>query len=400
MPEQAALRVGFVGAGRRVREIYLPALTALRREFEVVGFASRHGASAREFAVATGTTAYVGAAELATAANVDLIVVAVGAQANAGVAIEAIATGRAVLLETPIGLTPADGHRVVRAAARSASPIGIAEQKAFLPWEVFKRQLIASGALGRVVVVENDYRSTDYHAMAQLRMMLPSGARPILAQATRLVTPLAHQAPAGMASETWTVGTVAFDDGSLITHRSTTAYARTPFRTFRSLRVYGTRGSLVNQDISVLDGEGRTVTVAVRTWPGGGDAPARIECVLPGDVTVTWSSPAPAAALSDDQIGVAHHLIGMAEAIRHKTAVPYGPHQALLDVEMADALTASTRRSGAPVVIDHRCADAACVPRRRPAVARQRLAMVASQFTGSRLARRAAARVRQLGWSR
>ena len=41
------LRVGVVGAGRRVHEMYAPVLSALRGDFEVVGAASRTPASAR-----------------------------------------------------------------------------------------------------------------------------------------------------------------------------------------------------------------------------------------------------------------------------------------------------------------------------------------------------------------
>ena len=363
------LRVGVVGAGRRVHEMYAPVLSALRGDFEVVGVASRTPASARRATAVLGGAPYENLATLARDARPDLLVVAVAAPANASVALQAIETGCAVLLETPIAVGAADAARVCAAAGRSPAPFAVVEQKPFLPAECFRRRLIDAGALGQVVVVENDYRSYDYHAIAQLRRYLAHDALPVTARAVRArfaLDPYERRDEAGGAApgprvEQWDLGTVTFDDGTLLMHRFTSAYKVAPFRTFQSLRIYGTRGSAVNGEIVVLDAQGRSVRLRVEeNTPGAGRAPRSITATLPGGQTVGWDNPFIDLGFTDDQVGVALHLVVLREAIAGGRQALYSAHDALRDVEILEAFRRSAEADGRPVPVTHRCGNPRC----------------------------------------
>lgn len=369
------LRAGIIGAGRRVREFYTPILEALRDEFEVVGVTSRTPAAARNAAMVLGGVGHEDVARMARELHPDLLVVAVSPESNASVAIEAIETGCAALLETPLGMDAADAALVCLAAARSRAPVGVAEQKPFLPAECLKHQLIERGTLGQIVVVENDYRSYDYHAIAQLRRYLSRDAVPVTAHgvhATFALDPYERADSAGSTStsgervEHWELGSVTFDNGALLVHQFTSAYKTAPFRTMRSLRIYGTRGSAVDDEIVVLDAHGRSVRALIderATRPGL--APAAMTATLPGVNTVEWRNPFVGCDFTEDQVGVALHLRALSAAIREHGKPLYGPHEALRDIEILNALRRSAARNGIPVPVTHQCGDWRCA---RPAV--------------------------------
>ena len=371
------LKVGIVGAGRRVRDLYVPVLHALRDTFEVVGGVSRTRVSAERLAAMAGGRAYDSLPAL-RAERPDLLVVAVDAASNARVALEAIASGLPVLLETPIAADLPSGRRVVQAAARGGQPVGIAEQKPFLPWECFKRRLIDAGVIGRVTVVENDFRAVDYHAIAQLRRYLPADAAPLWVRAVRVraaldpfVSNTGERVPAG--PETWMLATITFTDGLLAVHHASTAYKKAPFRMAASLRAYGTRGSIVGSEVAALDASGCTARLHIGGPDGtasDGRAADRLVATWSGGADITWDSPLPGAGLDDDQLGLAQHLLAMRDSVTRGSRPLYGPHDALLDIEIGDATERSARRGGVPVFAGHACADPTCRP--LPAIASMR----------------------------
>ena len=368
----SVLRVGVVGAGRRVLDMYAPVLGELRDDFEVVGVTSRTAAAARRAAEVLRVRPHRDIQALVRDARPEILVVAVYAPANGAVALAAIETGCAVLLETPVAQELVDARRVTGVAARARAPVGVAEQKPFLPWEYFKRQLIEAGALGQVIVTENDYRSYDYHAIAQLRRYLSPDAVPRRAQATRATFALDSYARAGEGGATtagprveqWEIGTVTMDDGSLLIHRYTSASKVAPFRTFQSLRIYGTRGSAVNDEIVVLDAQQRSVRLRVEETGAArsGLAPASIAVTLPDGEVVAWENPFAGRGFTDDQVAVALHLIALRDAVAGRGAPLYTSHDALRDIEALDAFRRSAAADGAPVDVRHTCGDPRCTP--------------------------------------
>jgi predicted dehydrogenase len=352
------IKVGIVGAGTRAAGVYLPLLRAMSDSFTPCGIVSRSRASAASLGREDGISGFGSIEELCSSNRPDLLVVAVSAAANGAVALEALTSGCAVLLETPLALHVSDSRNIVEAAQKCKQPVGVAEQKPFLPWECFKQRVTESGALGRVMVVDNDFRSHDYHAMAQLRRYLQDAARPLRAQAvgtTFDLDPLrstADAAGAGPREDRWEIGTIEFDDGSMLMHRYSTAYKKTPFRTFRSLRVYGTAGTIVNEDIAVVNDHGLAVSLDVTVDRRPGLAPLQLSARVPTGPSVTWINPFALYPFSDDQVAVASHLMAMRGSLEGTGRPLYAPAQALLDLELVAALRRSIALGGRPVSIN------------------------------------------------
>lgn len=374
-----------VGAGRRAREIYLPILRAQSESFRLVGLVSRSRSSAECLASAAAVPAFDSVSVLCRETGPDLLIAAVSADGNASIGFEIARARRAALLETPLALNTRVAHRLGRALHGTGRPVGVAEQKAFLPHECFKQMVIQAGAVGRVAVVENDFRSRSYHAVAQLRRYLPSEALPTWVRSTRAVSPLpafidSQGEPRPPGREEWKLAHIVFTDGSVAMHHASTAFKVAPFRHHPSLRVYGSRGSIVGDSLAVADASGRTVFVHadVRSGP----STEQIGVRLPDEREIVWRNPVAEFGYTDDQVAVALHLVAMRDAIRDGAPPLYGIHDALVDLDILDAMERSEARGGAPVFIRHKCSDPGCRPMSIAEAAAARLTQAARALAG------------------
>jgi len=354
------IRVGFLGAGKRVRCMYLPVLRALPQLFEVAGLTGSYPASTLRSSQELGTPGFDDVESLVRDAALDLLVVSVGAAANAEAALSALQTDCAVLLETPLALAHDQAAQIAQAALAHGRPVGVAEQKPYLPLECFKRQVIDAGVLGRVISAHNDFRSYDYHAIAQLRRYLDKDAAPVTARCVRAgfeLAPFTRRSDAGRVpgpkEEIWELGTVSFSDGSLLVHNFTSAFKATPFRmdTDPSLRIYGTRGSWVGDQLLALNDFGETESFPIQRHTDGRGETLRYETVLPDGALLVWENAFAGLGFDDDQCGLAEHLVAMHGAVRGSEAPLYSPEDAALDVALMHALRVSAHHDGTPVAL-------------------------------------------------
>ena len=145
------MRIGFVGCGRAVVDLHLP---ALRRAggFEVVAVAdvepARAAAVAGEHASAR---AYADAAALAADERVQLVAVCSPPSAHAEAAHAALDAGRHVFVEKPLTLDPAEADALVDAAAGRTAITGFNLR---LHRQVLAaREALAAGRLGGLRLV-------------------------------------------------------------------------------------------------------------------------------------------------------------------------------------------------------------------------------------------------------
>jgi predicted dehydrogenase len=150
------IRVGVIGAspdGGWAAAAHLPALAALDR-YEVSAVATTRAESAARAAETWGARhALTSAAELAGHPDVDLVVVSVRAPAHAAAIRPALAAGKHVLSEWPLGATLAEAEELAAAAARTGVVTAIGLQALRSPSVRWVRDLVAGGAVGRVDAV-------------------------------------------------------------------------------------------------------------------------------------------------------------------------------------------------------------------------------------------------------
>ena len=345
--------------------VYLPVVRALGDRLEAVGFTSRDSGKGASAAAELGLPWFPHMAALAREAKPDLIALCVPPAANVPLAREAMRLRLPVLMETPVSPRLGEARALVRDALREQALIGVAEQKPYLPMEQFKAKLIASGALGRVRLAQNDYRSYDYHAIAQLRAYLPrrgGGCRRV--RCLSVQTPLpSFRGQDGRATrprmEKWDLATLEMGDGSILIHNFSDASKSAPFRIRPLQRVLGEAGSLADTEIAGVGPDGAAFRTEVGVeWDGARRAPLRLTAHWPGGSAV-WENPFPETGLGEDQIALACHFMAMRDASRGKGGPLYSLSEALIDLEILTAMRFSARMGGAAIPLPFGPAKAA-----------------------------------------
>ena len=150
------IRVGIIGAsaeGGWARESHVPAVQALDGlEFVAVATNSQKtaDASARAFGVAK---AYGNGRDLVQDPETDLVTVATRVPDHRGLVLAAIAAGKHVYCEWPLGRGIAEAEEMAQAARAAGVHVAIGLQLRASPVVRRARELIASGAIGRLLSV-------------------------------------------------------------------------------------------------------------------------------------------------------------------------------------------------------------------------------------------------------
>lgn len=144
------LRVGIVGADTKAswaKVSHVPAVQGLPG-LRLAAVATRHEATAREAAEAFGAEHwFADPSEMVRSNAVDLVTVAVRVPAHRELVLAALAAGKAVYCEAPLGRSVAEAEEMAAAAAGRFAAIGLQARRN--PAARRAAELIAAGAIGR-----------------------------------------------------------------------------------------------------------------------------------------------------------------------------------------------------------------------------------------------------------
>lgn len=239
------LKVGIVGAGKRVHEMYAPVLNS-NPDIEVSGFWNRDAVKGQKLTDAFGYTRYTDLGKLARES--EALVIVVNSSALTQVELECISYGKPLMAETPVWT-----KEVVTAAQKAGIPFQIAEQTPWLPTEQFKMMLLERSEFGRPHTVVNDFRTFEYHGLAQLRRYIGFDKVPTEVCGMSHGVPMAPFRDGNNVEqrghiENWESGQIRFSTGELAIYNFSSLYNRCKYRQPRSLRIYTDRASVVNDD--------------------------------------------------------------------------------------------------------------------------------------------------------
>jgi len=142
-------KVAFVGAGRRISQLFLPVLREMSDEFEIVGFTTRSAAGYRRFESQTGIAPFANARELVEATKPAFLIVGVPSGQNEAAIMQLLDLRVPLLTETPAAWTAAGVRRIIRKAKANAVSVAVAEQTPFLPLEQLPREAYGVGRVRR-----------------------------------------------------------------------------------------------------------------------------------------------------------------------------------------------------------------------------------------------------------
>ncbi|MFD2115738.1 Gfo/Idh/MocA family protein [Paenibacillus yanchengensis] len=110
--------------------------------------------------------------ELLQRADIDIVCITTSSGSHATIGLAAIAAGKHVVIEKPLAMRTTDGAELVRAARAANVKLSVISQRRFEPQHQLVKQMLTSGALGKLLLVEASlpfYRSQDYYDSASWR---------------------------------------------------------------------------------------------------------------------------------------------------------------------------------------------------------------------------------------
>ena len=148
---QRKIRIGIVGAGRIAEFVHMPSLQLCSSECEVIAVASRTQEKARAFAERWGIVRVCPDWQsLLADRDVEAVVICPPSGLTYAVAKAAIAAGKHILCEKPLGLCYAEARELQEAAERAAITHMVAFTFRFVPGLRYLKRLVSEGHFGEI----------------------------------------------------------------------------------------------------------------------------------------------------------------------------------------------------------------------------------------------------------
>lgn len=362
------MKIALIGAGKRMTQIYVPLLQKLSKsgkiDIEIVGFTTRSAITAERFlsTPANAGIKFCRTRDELVKQNPDILLVCVNASATANVLRTTLHHKLPILVETPI-----EDVSVLADVEKHSVPVGVMEQWPFLPLEQFKAAIYDSGIISRPFLVQNDCRSYDYHAMAQLRTYLGRHLSPVNVTAQRVVAKLndfrnqAGDVVTG-ALDSWEFGTVVFSNSAALHHQFSYPCKTAPFRSLQSLRAYSSNGTIFTGkmidrendyeiiDISYLSGtETFKLNVAIDRISRE-MAPDSISAIDVRGNLIMWENPLGhplhEIVFTDNEVAMAMHLLRMDDVVKNSVEPLYTIKDAIIDQHLISAIKYACSNGG------------------------------------------------------
>ena len=151
--QNGAVRVGIAGLGRSGWNLHAEAIADLPERFRIVAVADSNPARQREAADRFGCRPYPDFDPLVKDEKVELLVVATPTPLHAGQAVAALRAGKNVVCEKPLATCVADADRMIAAAKKADRMLTVFQSQRYAPDFLKVREVIASGKLGRIVLI-------------------------------------------------------------------------------------------------------------------------------------------------------------------------------------------------------------------------------------------------------
>ena len=151
--QDTLISVGIAGLGRSGWRIHGRGLERLPDKFTVVAVADADVARQEEATAKFQCRAYANFDALVEDADVELLCVATPSHLHCDHTIQALQAGKNVVCEKPMATSTADADRMMGAARRADRLFTVFQNKRYTPHFLKVREVIASGKLGRIVMI-------------------------------------------------------------------------------------------------------------------------------------------------------------------------------------------------------------------------------------------------------
>jgi predicted dehydrogenase len=174
------IRFGIAGFGLHAVRRLMPGF-ALARNCKVVALSRRDSGKAREAAAQYGIPhAFASTEELCRSADVDAVLVTTPNACHLRDVLTAVAAGKPVLCEKPMGMNAGECRQMVEGARNAGVLLGIAQVFRFEDSTARFRERIAAGDIGRPIFARSEFSfSASGHARTWISKRAVAGGGPI-----------------------------------------------------------------------------------------------------------------------------------------------------------------------------------------------------------------------------
>jgi predicted dehydrogenase len=145
------LGLGIIGAGAAVRKLHWPVLKEMQREVRIQGVANRNRTTAERFALDVAARVYDTHQALLESPDVQAVLIAVPIVDTAAIVIDAIQSGKHVMVEKPLAASSEEALHIVKEAGKGRQQVAVAENFRYREDILKAKQVIRSGGIGRVI---------------------------------------------------------------------------------------------------------------------------------------------------------------------------------------------------------------------------------------------------------
>ncbi|HLZ10424.1 MAG TPA: Gfo/Idh/MocA family oxidoreductase [Chloroflexota bacterium] len=352
------LRVGIVGAGRRVDYLYCPLVKLMTDDLELVGIYSRSLESARLVGEKYRCPQFDDLDRFVETTRPDLLVVSVSSRAYGEVARSVVNYGIPMLIETPIAQDLEDADAIIATGRKKRAPIEVAEQYFRRPMERIKTEVLRAGHFGTVNVAYNDCMGHAYHGISLIRSYIGFDVPATRVSATihSFGVQLHSSSASGLdvESEQWEHAVITFANGARGVFDWTSIGYGSAIRWQRSTHFLATKGMALGGELTLLSKDGKAaapIWIERRIHNIGG-MEVLSEVVAHTDPPIHWVNPFSRYLMDDELIAEAAGLQSLIDAIRTGQPPEYGPVNARVDQAIYLAMKRSAALDGAPVDIE------------------------------------------------
>ena len=157
------IRIGIIGLGWWGKQIV--ACLAASPRFKVVAGCDVDHNTIAPFAASNGFDLVVDYRDLLKRNDVDAVAVVTPHLLHEEMAIAALAAGKQVFCEKPLGLTAASAERILVASATAGGVLGVGHERRYEPAMEEMRRLFDSGALGRLLYIDANVSHSNFRKM-------------------------------------------------------------------------------------------------------------------------------------------------------------------------------------------------------------------------------------------
>ena len=326
------VKLCLIGFGKRMINYNLPVLKQLNNQIEIVGITTKSGKIASGHDM--NCPVYNCPVKMCEEQDPDLMYMSTPHSQTSTIISRIVDFETPILVDTPISFNPNEILKIKMESMNYDTTIAVVEDWIRLPMECLKHEIIKSGVLGDIFTVENDYRTYDYHGIAQLRSYLPKNAVPVDIKQIEAGYPIKRSQNNDLSSfienevDAWKITTARMSNGSLFINKYSSLYKKVAFRGFKSLRVYGTRGSIIsgcltgsNFEMQSIDKSGVKTNIEMNKKYEN-DQLKCLSCTI-NQNEIRWDNPYTDMNLSEFQIGIMYHIDSMLQHIENDSPVIY-----------------------------------------------------------------------------